>query len=322
MDPLSALTAPHAPEVNAKRVRELAQFRTMRLAQRRARLHARPSLAEMRQAYDAVNASIEVPSGVTCEAVETPAGTALCLLPAHAHVRQALLFHHGGGYVLGSPASHRHLVARLADAAGVVGMNAFYRLAPEHPYPAALEDALSNYQWLLAQGFAASDILLGGDSAGGHLTMALALKIREAGLPCPAGIYLISPWLNMRARADDYEDLQERDVILTPDFLADCVQAYCHEADPANDAFLSPLQAVLQGLPPILIQAGSDEMLLPDSLQFAAAASKENIHVNLQIWPQAPHVWHMFPQWLPEMTRPAIHEAGNWMRACLEGRYR
>ncbi len=171
---------------------------------------------------------------------------------------------HGGGHVLGSLASHRHLVSRLAVAAGVPAVHVDYRLAPEHPYPAGLDDAVAAYRAVLAGGTDPASIVVGGESAGGNLAAALLLKLRELRLPQPGGLYLLSPWLDMAATGDSYQKLAARDPMLSRDRLLLVAAAYL--GGRPDDAFTSPNRADLAGLPPMLIQVGADSVLLSDSL--------------------------------------------------------
>jgi monoterpene epsilon-lactone hydrolase len=296
---------------------EIAKFKEARMALLRERAKSPPSLEEFRREFDGLNGAIPLPEGCSCRPVSDAGVSGDRLTPRESDSKRALLYHHGGGHGFGSPASHRHLVGRLAAAARVVGFNMFYRLAPENPYPAGLEDALANYQWLLGQGFKPENVVIGGESAGGNLTVALALKIRELGLPLPAGLYLLSPWLDLNHQGRSHRQMADADVVLNRDLVERCAAAYCGSGASRNDPFVSPLLADLRGLPPVMIQVGGSEILLSDSLDFANAAALAGVNVSLRSWPDQVHGWPIFHPTMPVSARRAIEEAAQWIRQCL-----
>ena len=223
--------------------------------------------------------------------------------------------------MFGSSTSHRHLVSRLAKAAGVVGFNMDYRLAPEHPYPAALDDAMRAYRYVLDQGFSPQDIVVGGESAGGNLTAALLLRIRDEGLPMPAGGYLLSPWLDTIQSGESYAARAAHDPMLTHASLSGAAQAFLGGAS-GEHPMTSPVRADLAGLPPLLIQVGTDEVLLSDSLDFTRAAALAGVDVRLHVWAEMVHAWPLFHFALPTAGLAAIDEAGDWMARrlnCADG---
>lgn len=223
---------------------------------------------------------------------------------------KTLLFFHGGGYVFGSLKTHRDLVSRLSIAARVTGFHIDYRLAPEHPYPAALEDALTVYVQMLAFGIAPENLVVGGESAGGNLAAALLLKLRDNELPQPAGLYLLSPWLDMKTTGESYDTVGMRDPITSREAME--VYASTFLGGKPDDAYTSPVRADLTGLPPVMIQVGTEEVLLSDSLTFASRAALAGLSVRLNVWSGMPHIW----PYLHEMVRaglPAIDEAGQWI---------
>jgi monoterpene epsilon-lactone hydrolase len=193
---------------------------------------------------------------------------------------------HGGGYCLGSAVTARSWAAHLSAQAGCRVVLPEYRLAPEHPYPAALEDARA----IMKAFSGAGPVLLSGDSAGGGLALALVVSLRDAGQELPAGVILLSPWLDLGRDRRAVPDLVRRDVLLTPDWLEACARAY---ADPASwaDPLVSPLHATHSGLPPLLIQAGTEELLAPDAGLLAASASAAGVDVTYTRWPR---MWHDF----------------------------
>jgi acetyl esterase/lipase len=296
---------------------EIANFREKRIALLRERAKSPPSLKEFRREFEDLNAAIALPEGCSCTPIGEAGLSGDRLRPRESDSERALLYHHGGGHTFGSPASHRHLVGRLAAAARVVGFNMFYRLAPENPYPEGLEDALANYRWLLSEGFKPENVVIAGESAGGNLTVALALKIRELGLPLPAGLYLLSPWLDLTHQGRSHRQMAEADVVLNMELVERCATAYCASGTSRNDPFVSPLLADLRGLPPVMIQVGGSEILLSDSLDFASAAALAGVNVSLRSWPEQVHGWPIFHPTMPVSATRAIEEAAQWIRQCL-----
>lgn len=203
--------------------------------------------------------------------------------------RRVMLYLHGGGYTLGSPQTHQGLASHLAAATRGNVLMPDYRLAPEHPYPAALEDAVAAYRALLDR-FKPAHIVLGGDSAGGGLALCTAIALRDANLPMPAALLLISPWTDMSLSGDTIAGKADVDPMLARDWLLRAAEAY-RGALPVSDSRLSPLNALLDGLPPMLIQVGGDEILLSDSQRLAARARAVGVDVRLQI---EDGLWHDF----------------------------
>ena len=226
-----------------------------------------------------------------------------------------LLYLHGGAYISGTPQGYRGLAAELARATGARGIALDYRLAPEHPFPAAVDDAVAGYEALLERGFAPGRIVLAGDSAGGGLTMATLVALRDKGAALPAAALLISPWADLTGKSASHITKAAEDPTLTAEALGIAAAHYLAGAS-AEHPLASPVMAYLTGLPPLLIQVGSAEILLDDSLALAAAAGRANASVRLEIWPQMPHVWHLFGFMLPE-GRKAIETAGAFLREAM-----
>ena len=223
-----------------------------------------------------------------------------------------LLYLHGGGYTSGSPALHRDLVHRIARAGGMTALAIDYRLAPEHPFPAALDDALFAYHWLLEQGYAPGRIAFAGDSAGGGLTAALLMYLRDHGEPLPAAAVLLSPWTDLTMSTETDKTLEPIDAQLTKRGLLEMADAYrgTHAAD---EPLISPLYGDPHDLPPLLILAGTDEMLLDDSVLFAEKAGKAGVDVTLQVRENMGHVYPAFAMVIPE-GRQAIRFIGAFIR--------
>ena len=223
-----------------------------------------------------------------------------------------LLYLHGGGYVIGSRRSHRHLAAALGQAAGAQVVVPDYRLAPEHPFPAAIDDAVAVYRWLLDQGHDAANLAIAGDSAGGGLTIATLLALRDAGLPLPASAVCISPWTDLAASGDSITSRAKRDPLVDAANLKEWAALYL-DGKAADTPLASPLYADLSGLPPILIHVGDDEILLDDALRLHQAARAADTQATVEVWTDMIHVWHWFHPRLKE-GRDAIAEAGRYLR--------
>jgi len=229
---------------------------------------------------------------------------------------RVLLYFHGGGYCSGSILSHRRLVTEAGRAAKARTLAIEYRLAPENAFPAALDDVLSTWKFLTKQGIAAEHIAVGGDSAGGGLTVALINRLRDAGESVPGCAWLISPWTDLTLSGSTLATKDNVDPIIHKTYLAELVEAYLPPLIDKRDPRVSPLFADLRGLPPTLIQVGSCETLLEDSMRFAAAAGAAGVAVTLEIWPEMIHAW---PMWNAHLAagRRALANAGEFIRRHL-----
>jgi monoterpene epsilon-lactone hydrolase len=269
-------------------------------------------LAEQRLRYDRAKQLFPLPAGIGVEAVDADGVAAELIRAPASRPERMVLYLHGGGYVIGSADSHRHLAAAIAEAAQASVLLPIYRLAPEQPFPAALDDALAAYRWLLDAGQAASALAIAGDSAGGGLTLATLLAARDRGLPLAAGAALISPWADLSCSQGSIETLAARDPIVKKAPLLDCARNYLGERDPRSP-LASPLYADLRGLPPLLIQVGSEEILLDDARELDRRAREQGVRSTLEIWPEMIHVWHWFAAQLRE-GREAIAGLGAFVR--------
>lgn len=225
---------------------------------------------------------------------------------------RVLLFLHGGGYILKSPAMHRVLVGRLAEIAGCRAFMLDYRLAPEHPFPAALEDASAAYEGLLAQGIAPTKIVVAGDSAGGGLAVALLLHLRDRGLPLPAAAALLSPWLDCSVAGESIAAMQRQDPVLQARDLRQWGAFYTGSNDVRNP-LISPLFASVQGLPPLLIHVGEHEILREEAVQFAANVRAAGGNAALKLWPGQLHDFQVFAGLVPE-GKKSIAELGAFLQ--------
>jgi monoterpene epsilon-lactone hydrolase len=229
---------------------------------------------------------------------------------------RVLLFFHGGGYCSGSILSHRRLVTEAGRAARARTLAIEYRLAPEHPFPAALDDAFAAWNFLRISGIAAEHIVVGGDSAGGGLTIALINRLRDAGERLPGCVWLLSPWTDMTLSGSTLATKDAVDPIIHKAYLAELVEAYLPRDIDRRDPRVSPLYADLRGFPPTLIQVGACETLLEDSVRFAAAAGAANVAVTLEIWPDMIHAWPMWNAHL-EPGRRTLANFGEFIRRHL-----
>jgi acetyl esterase/lipase len=280
------------------------------------RLQVKRKLTRARNANDARRAfatRLPAPPGATFTA-GSMGGIAGEWVSAAGIAAGTLLYLHGGGYFACSPSTHRSITAAYATR----GLNVFapdYRLAPEHPFPAAVDDALAVYRALLDSGIAPETLAIGGDSAGGGLALATLLAAKAAGLPMPACAILFSPWTDLAGTGASLQTNRQRDAMLVSDKLQEGASFYLNGTDPKNP-LASPLYGDVSGLPPLLIQVGDTEILLDDSTRLAAAAQAAGVTVNLKIWRNMPHVWQVSQIFLPE-ARAALNEAAAFAKAHL-----
>jgi len=267
------------------------------------------TIAELRTGFDMMGGMSPMPDGVRCEAVDAEGVSAEWITPAAVDER-TILYLHGGGYVIGSIGSHRALVARIAIVARARALLIDYRLAPEHAYPAAVDDATAAYRWLLAQGVAPARLAIAGDSAGGGLTAATLVALRDAGDPLPAAAVCISPWLDLACSGESMRTKAADDPILSKERLSGWARHYLNGTD-ARTPIASPLYGDLSGLPPLLVQVGTAEVLLDDSLRYAARARAAGVDVTLEPWEEMIHIWPIFFM-LPE-AQQAIDRVGAWL---------
>jgi monoterpene epsilon-lactone hydrolase len=286
----------------------------------RSLLRAQPrpiGFAARRQRIDAIGSVDPIASDIRLMQVDAGGVPAEWSLAPGSDPASVLIFFHGGGYCSGSIASHRGMVTAAGRAAGVRTLAVGYRLAPEHPFPAALEDALAAYDFIRSQGVAVDRVALGGDSAGGGLTLALLTRLRDADKPLPGCAWLVSPWVDLRMTGTSMSDKATIDPLISKPYLEELASAYLAGADP-DDPLASPLRADLAGLPAMLIQVGSAETLLDDAVRIARRAGAADVPVTVEVWPNMIHAWHL---WAPRLTegRRALASAGAFMRAHLGG---
>ena len=270
-------------------------------------------LGERRQRLDALGEQYLLPADVRVEAAHANGVSAEWTATPEADSEKVILYLHGGGYTTGSLKSHRHMVAQAGREARARTMALDYRLAPEHPFPAAVEDAVIGYRFLLSRGFSANRIAVAGDSAGGGLTVALLVSLRDAGLPLPACAWCISPWIDLEGTGASMTAKGTVDPMVQQAYLIELAAAYLGGANPRTP-LAAPLYADLKGLPPMLIQVGSAETLLDDAVRLAGAAGAADVRVRLEVWPDMIHVWQLFYQQVAAGRR-ALAEAGAFIRS-------
>lgn len=257
-----------------------------------------PFLERRKQAEEFAAAFVK-PAGIEIEAGKLDGVAVEWIVPDGAHATRTFFHLHGGGYVLGNPAGSRAFTSAFALRSRCRVVSVDYRLAPEHPFPAAIEDSVRAYRELLAQGCDADELAIGGESAGGGLAVATLVQARAQELPMPASLIAVSPWSDMQCEAGSFAIKAGVDPLLTRRSLKEMADAYLGDADPL-DVRASPALADLSGLPPMLIHAGSDEVLLDDAIALIDAASAARVDAQLVIFAGMIHVWHMFHAMLPE----------------------
>jgi acetyl esterase/lipase len=248
-----------------------------------------------------------LPRNIRCQNIHA-AGVSAAWVDTADSSLGVILYLHGGAYAMGSINTHREFIARLVIATKMRALTLNYRLAPEHPYPAAVKDATTAYLWLLEQGYDPSKIIIAGDSAGGGLNLATLVTLREDGVPLPAGAVCISPWMDLAMTGASIQSKAKVDPVLDPDSLEMYAKYYAGEHD-RTSPLISPLYADLTSLPPLLIQVGSDEILLDDATRFAENARCAGLDVSLEIWDKMFHVFQIIP-FLPETKKAVRSIAG------------
>lgn len=225
---------------------------------------------------------------------------------------RAILYLHGGGYVMGSLITHRSLAGECSRAAQAAVLLVDYRLAPEDPFPAAVEDGVASLRWLLDRGFAPSNLAIAGDSAGGGLTAATLVSARDQGVPMPRAAVCISPWSDLTCANASYKTRAEADPMVTPGGIGSMANVYLQGKDPKHP-YASPNFADLRSLPSLLIHVGRDEVLLDDSIKLHEKAKADGVDSTLEVWDDMIHVWHAFHPMLPE-GKQAIARVGAFLR--------
>jgi epsilon-lactone hydrolase len=285
----------------------------------RALLSAKPrpvGWLERRKRIDEVGSVWPVAEDIRLETIALDGLPAEWSLAPGSDATRVLMFFHGGGYCSGSILSHRRMVTEAGRAAGSRTLAVGYRLAPENPFPAALDDALASWRWLRSQNIAANHIAVGGDSAGAGLTVSLITRLREDGEELPGCAWLASPWTDLTVSGETLVSKDAVDPLIHKAYLMELADAYLPPGMDRKDPRVSPLYTDLKNFPPVLIQVGADETLLADATRFASAAGAANVPVTLEIWP---HMIHAFALWNAHLEpgRRALANAGSFIRKHL-----
>ena len=269
-----------------------------------------------RRRFDAAaRHAIRIPHAVSLQTLSADGVPSDWLEPDNAVPGRAILYLHGGAYVICSPATHRGLAGKISEASGAHVLLIDYRLAPEHPFPAALDDALAAYRWLLGKGFSPDHIAIGGDSAGGGLTLATALSLRDNGKKMPAALFLLSPWTDLTFSGESIRSRADRDPLLQFNDDNSLVKAYAN-GFPLDHPYISPLFADLHGLPPTFIQVGTEEILYDDSTRLEHKGRLSGVDISIETWPGMWHVFQIFAPYVPE-SQQAIEKIGEFIRVRL-----
>jgi monoterpene epsilon-lactone hydrolase len=285
------------------------------LVRRGTRSSRKLSLEQKRRQMDRLATLARLPKGTEVVPLDAPGLRGEWVRVPQSRADRVVLYHHGGAFCMGSPASHRNLVAWICQSAGARALSLDYPLAPEHPFPAALEHTRAVYRYLRARGVSPQRIVFAGDSAGGNLVLASLLMLRDAGEPLPAAAVCLSPPTDLTGGSPSLVSRARLDPMVELESVGPLCRAYIGGAR-ADDPLVSPLAADLHGLPPLLIQVGSHEILFDDSLRFARKAARAGVDVLLEVGHQLWHVWHAAAPYVPE-SMSAIQRIGEFVRRQL-----
>jgi epsilon-lactone hydrolase len=267
------------------------------------------TIAESRQRFESFMGLIPLEPDIRFEKFMIEEIPAAWVIAPNAAEDRVFLYLHGGAYILGSCNTHKDLAAKLSRSTASRVLLIDYRLAPKNPFPAAIEDAVTAYRWLLSIGVSPERIVVGGDSAGGGLTMSLLLSLRDAGVSLPAAGVLLSPWTDLEGTGESMETRADVDPWINPQETRLAPVLYIGDMD-RRHPLVSPIYADLQGMPPLLVHVGSDEILLDDSVRLAENARTAGVEVSINIWED---MWHVFQQFNPPEARQAIEEIGTFV---------
>lgn len=270
-----------------------------------------PTIEEMRANLEAMSLFFPLAKDIECEPVDAGGIPAEWIVAPGGEDNRVILYLHGGGYVMGSINTHREMVSHISRAAKARVLVIDYRLAPEHPFPAAVEDSTAAFRWLVKEGINPGRIVVAGDSAGGGLTVATLVALRDEGDPLPAAAVCLSPWVDMEAIGNSMTTKAEEDPMVQREAIIRLGEAYLGGAD-ARTPLAAPLYADLTGLPPMLIQVGTSEILLDDATRLAERAKEAGVDVTLEPWEEMIHVWQLFASMVPE-AKKAVKNIGSFI---------
>lgn len=268
---------------------------------------------DSRAALDQFSGLAPLPKDVKLEKIDVGGISAAWMSTPEVVKDKAILYLHGGGYIEGSITYHKELTQRISRVSKAKVLILDYRLAPEHPFPAALEDSTRTYSWLVdTEGYLPQNIVIAGDSAGGGLTVATLVKLRDEGMALPAAAVCLSPWTDLALTGDSMKEKVHEDPFMTPDDLMFSASMYLGKTDPKNP-YASPLYANLKDLPPLCIQVGTAEVLLDDAIRLATRAKEAGVEVQLDIWEDMIHVFQAFAVLAPE-SQEGIEKIGEFIK--------
>lgn len=294
-------------------VRFLLRYRHLLRFQKKTIIDWNTSIPDLRQVVEKSAAMFgKLPAGIEASSFNIDGFPAEWILPVAATKDKVILYFHGGGYVTGSCPAHRGIVAKFVKGTETGALLFGYRLAPEHPFPAALDDAVAAYRWLLAQGVSPAHIVFVGDSAGGGLCLATLIALKDQGLPLPAAAVALSPWTDLKCTGESYTTKVKIDPASWPGSWTVFSKYYADGHDPGNP-WISPLYGDLKGLPPLLIYVGEREVLLDDSTRFAAKAKDAGVEVTLRVGEGLFHCYPVCAPLFPEATQ-AMGEICGFIR--------
>ncbi len=276
-----------------------------------------PDIPRLRETFESLAARARTAAGIRVKYVDIAGVECDWLVPNGCQDAPVLLYLHGGAYVSGSSKTHRSMVSHIAVAAGMRALLPNYRLAPENPYPAGLNDCVKVYLELLNEGMDPANVAIAGDSAGGGMTMAVLLSLRDAGAPLPKSVVLLSPWLDLTGRGESVQSRADHDPLFEGKDMPRAASHYA-PAEELENPLISPVYADVHGLPPTLIQVGDHEILLSDSTRIAEKMTAQDVKVTLQVWPDMWHVFQFFVGRMPEAER-AIGDIASYLRARFVG---
>ncbi len=269
------------------------------------------TLEDDRLGYEVMMSQFKLTGDIRCERVAAGGVSAEWITAPGAAGDRVLLYLHGGGYTRGSVRTHRESLSRISRSARARVLGLDYRLVPEHRFPAQLEDTIAAYRWLLSEGMDPRKIVIGGDSAGGGLAVSACVALRYLGEPMPAAGICLSPWTDLESIGESYTTNAQVDPLVKIERLHDMAKAFLAGKDPRTP-LAAPLYADLRGLPPLLIMAGSIELMLDDATRLAQRAKEAGVDVTLEIWEDMPHNWQLFASVLPE-GRQSIERIGEFV---------
>ncbi len=271
-----------------------------------------PTVEEYREGFESLSANVGVGKNSTIEDVQANGVPGEMVTADGSSSESVTLYLHGGGYVIGSPKTHRELARRLSVETGGSILVIDYRLAPENPFPAAVEDAVSSYQWMLERGLDPSALSIAGDSAGGGLAVATLVSLKDQGIPLPSCGVALSPWVDMEVTGESMTTRADVDPMVQRDGLMTMAQTYLNGSDPRSP-LAAPIYADLTGLPPLLIQVGTRETLYDDAIRLACHAIESGLRVTFEPWDEMIHVWQLFAPLIDE-GQEAIERIGAFIR--------